>query len=217
MLTPVIPPCSLTVSQSENRAQANYRTCKPPSLTCSLKMLGWNLLGSSRLFRAWATCLLAWPCSQPFPAPQTLMFQFAWPHWVLGTRTCINKTSKIKLTPTSPLPIFSSVYFPWAPPHCSTSSCHCPQWPPCSQILYSPPPHLSHILEEYLTPSIPPWKNILLWFVSHHTLSVFPFPFSHHPSARFLGSLFILFILVCTGSSWLHAGLLQLWRVRTIL
>ena len=32
-------------------------------------MLCRNRLGSSRLFRAWATCLLAGPCNKPFSAP----------------------------------------------------------------------------------------------------------------------------------------------------
>ena len=55
----------------------------PWSLTRLLKVLCWKPLGHSGLFRAWATCLLAWPCDKPFSSPdfwRSSLFGFT-VHW----------------------------------------------------------------------------------------------------------------------------------------
>ena len=91
MLTCVTPPCSLTTHQSENWAWAAHRLYTFPSLpTWLLKVLCQNPLGSSGFFRAWATCLRAWPCNKPFSAPNSDI-QIVWPYCASGTWTCANR------------------------------------------------------------------------------------------------------------------------------
>ena len=55
------------------------QTFWPTSLTWLLKVLCQNPSGSSELFRAWTTCLLVWPCSKPFSAPNSILVCLASP------------------------------------------------------------------------------------------------------------------------------------------
>ena len=67
MLTPVTPPCYLTISQSENCAQLPTLWLSPPP-TWLLKVFCRNPLGSLGLFMAGATHLHVWSCSKAFSA-----------------------------------------------------------------------------------------------------------------------------------------------------
>ena len=49
------------------------QTFWPTSLTWLLKVLCQNPSGISELVSAWTTCLLVWPCSKPFSAPNSIL------------------------------------------------------------------------------------------------------------------------------------------------
>ena len=89
MLTPVTPPCYLTISQSENCAGADHIPCNPPPYLAFIYALP-KPLGSSGFFLEHEP-----PISLHGPAINlsllhTPMFQFVWPHYASGTRTCSN-------------------------------------------------------------------------------------------------------------------------------
>ena len=66
MLTPVPPPCYLTISHSGNCAQAVHIPFDTCSLIWLLKVICKDLSGSSGFFEARATHLLAWLCNKTF-------------------------------------------------------------------------------------------------------------------------------------------------------
>ena len=71
MLTPVTPPCYLTISQSENCAQADHRPASPlPHLAFKSALLK-PFPGARGFLGHEPPGVLAWPCSKPFSAPNS--------------------------------------------------------------------------------------------------------------------------------------------------
>ena len=89
VITLVPPPCSLTISQSENCEWSHQVPCDASSLICLLKCFAKTLQGAQDFLGHKPPRLLAWPCNKYFFAPNS-DFQFVWPHCVLGTWTYIN-------------------------------------------------------------------------------------------------------------------------------
>ena len=89
VLTPVPPPCSLTICQSGNCERSDQVPCDAPSLMWLLKWFAKTLQGAQGFLGHEPPHLLAWPWNKYFFTPNS-DFQFVWPHCVLGTRTCMN-------------------------------------------------------------------------------------------------------------------------------
>ena len=82
--------CCLTISPSENCAQAHHRPCNPATSPALLKMLCQKSLRSLRPFRAWGHLVSLHSPAINLALLQTPTFQLVWPHCVLGTWTCVN-------------------------------------------------------------------------------------------------------------------------------
>ena len=86
MLTSPTPPCSITISQSENCAQANHRPCDPaPSHFKNVLLL--KPFGGIRGFLGNETPIALHGPEIKLSLLQTLMFWFVWPHTC--TNTCL--------------------------------------------------------------------------------------------------------------------------------
>ena len=83
MLTPVTPPCYLTISQSEKCTQVDHIPCDPsPSwpLKCFAKPLG-----GLKVFQGMSHLVSLYGLAINLSLLQTPTFQFVWPHHALGT------------------------------------------------------------------------------------------------------------------------------------
>ena len=97
MLTPVTPPCYLTINQSE--LCTNWSVdLQCPALTWPLKMLCWNPSGSLEFFGGVSHRLSLHGPAVSLSLLQTPMFWFVWPHCALGTRIRVweQRSSKTK-------------------------------------------------------------------------------------------------------------------------
>ena len=88
MLTPVIPPCCLTISQSENCTQAGHKSCDPrPHVAYESAAL--NPAGRLGFLGHEPAASLHGPAVS-LSLLQTLRFRFVWPQSRVGTQTCVN-------------------------------------------------------------------------------------------------------------------------------
>ena len=86
MLTPVPPPCCLTISQSENHAQADHIPCDTlPHL--AFKNALPKPFRELEAFQGMRRLVSLHGPAINLPLLQTPTFQFVWPHCALGTRT----------------------------------------------------------------------------------------------------------------------------------
>ena len=83
MLTLVTPPCCLTISQSENCAQADHILCDLPLL--AFKKALPKLLGELKAFQGMSHLISFHGLAINLSLLQTLTFQFVWSHCV-----CVN-------------------------------------------------------------------------------------------------------------------------------
>ena len=83
------PLCYLTLSQSENCAQADHRSCEPPLSPdfeeCFAETL-WEALG----FLEQEPPVFLHDPAINLSLLQTLIFQFVWPHCASGAQICFN-------------------------------------------------------------------------------------------------------------------------------